>query len=176
MKPDVNAFDRGMCRVRNAPSPLSVSAFLLPDYLELLGESACSAENEVEGTFDVTVGAEEINEELPTTASGVCKTVTPETGAAKVKQSQNHPSSCKELNTLDMFSRQFLGQFYLSILPKLQFEAQRGGVQGSNPEILDLCLVASGSYHMVNSLGLSISSPPWLLGGTSCDLPPPPKA
>ncbi|KAL2515782.1 CBM20 domain-containing protein [Forsythia ovata] len=42
-------------------------------------------------------------------------------------------------------------------------KAQRGGVQGSNSEILDLCLVASRSYHMVNSLGLSISSPPWLL-------------
>ncbi|KAL2545008.1 Uncharacterized protein Fot_14241 [Forsythia ovata] len=25
-------------------------------------------------------------------------------------------------------------------------------------------------------LGLSISSPPWFLGGTSCDLPPPPRA
>ncbi|KAL2513505.1 MADS-box domain-containing protein [Forsythia ovata] len=54
--------------------------------------------------------------------------------------------------------------------------AQHGGVQGSNPEILYLCPVASGSYQMVNSLGLFINFPPWLLGGTSCDLLPPPKA
>ncbi|KAL2489773.1 Uncharacterized protein Fot_43065 [Forsythia ovata] len=56
------------------------------------------------------------------------------------------------------------------------YRAQRGGMQGSNPEILDLCPVASRSYQMVNSQGLSINFPPWLLGGTSCDLPPPPKA
>ncbi|KAL2522209.1 60S ribosomal protein L3-2 [Forsythia ovata] len=38
--------------------------------------------------------------------------------------------------------------------------AQCCGVQGSNPEILDLYLVASRNYQMVNSLGLSINSPP----------------
>ncbi|KAL2553656.1 Uncharacterized protein Fot_07275 [Forsythia ovata] len=64
---------------------------------------------------------------------------------------------------------------YLPVAKGRADRAQRGKVQGSNPEILDLCHVASGSYHMVNSLGLSISSPPWLLEGTSCDLPPPPK-
>ncbi|KAL2546446.1 Uncharacterized protein Fot_15679 [Forsythia ovata] len=53
--------------------------------------------------------------------------------------------------------------------------AQRGGVQGSNSEILNLCHVASESYQIFNSQGLSISSPSWLLGGPSCDLPLPPK-
>ncbi|KAL2501956.1 hypothetical protein Fot_35804 [Forsythia ovata] len=65
---------------------------------------------------------------------------------------------------------------YLLVAKGRVDRAQHGGVQGSNPEILDLCFVASGSYHMFNSLGLSINSSPWLLGGISCDLPPPPRA
>ncbi|KAL2546436.1 hypothetical protein Fot_15692 [Forsythia ovata] len=69
--------------VRNGPSLLSVSAFLLPDFLELLGDGADLAENEVEGTSDVITGTGEIKEKLPTTASGVCKTVAPRMGAAK---------------------------------------------------------------------------------------------
>ncbi|KAL2489187.1 Uncharacterized protein Fot_42479 [Forsythia ovata] len=52
---------------------------------------------------------------------------------------------------------------HLPVAKGMADRAQRGGVQGSNPEILDLCPVASGSYQMVNSLGLSINSPPWLL-------------
>ncbi|KAL2538511.1 hypothetical protein Fot_19902 [Forsythia ovata] len=67
----------GRTWVRNAPSWLSISAFLLPDCLELLGDGAGPAENDVEGTSDVTAGTGKIRRELPTVVSGVCKTVTP---------------------------------------------------------------------------------------------------
>ncbi|KAL2508956.1 Uncharacterized protein Fot_32603 [Forsythia ovata] len=86
-------------------------------------------------------------------------------------------SSNKKFKTMtDQLTFDLAPRAYLLVAKGRADRAQRGGVQSSNPEILDLCLVASGSYHMVNSLGLSISSPPWLLGGTSCDLPPPPRA
>ncbi|KAL2552821.1 Glucan endo-1 [Forsythia ovata] len=64
---------------------------------------------------------------------------------------------------------------HLPVAKERTNRVQRGGVQGSNPEILDLYPVASESYQIVNSLGLFINSPPWLLGSTSCDLPPSPR-
>ena len=62
---------------------------------------------------------------------------------------------------------------YLPVAKGRADRAQRGSVQSSIPRKVELALLQAGVTIWVNSLGLSMCSPPWLLGGTSCDLPPP---